>query len=117
MPARSVPMTTTLEQIHRDPAILDRAIAHGESLDIVAGGRVTATLVPKGRTPEPDFVARAKRIWGEAPQGQALSELLADSRDQAADALRRYRLPAEAPEGTTVRAKARDCFARLRALK
>ena len=74
-------MTTTLEEIHRDPGILDRAIAHRESLDIVADGEVTATLVPKARVPEPDFVARAKRIWGEVPPGKPLSELVSDSRD------------------------------------
>ena len=40
-------MTTTLEEIHRDPAILDRAISRQERLDILAGGEVTATLLPK----------------------------------------------------------------------
>ena len=40
-------MTTTLEEIHRDPSILDRAISRREPLDIVAGGEVTATLLPK----------------------------------------------------------------------
>ncbi len=40
-------MTTTLEEIHRDPAILDRAISRRERLDILAGDEVTATLVPK----------------------------------------------------------------------
>ncbi|MEP6672694.1 MAG: hypothetical protein ABJF10_26255 [Chthoniobacter sp.] len=40
-------MTTTLEDIHRDPAILDRAISSREPLDIVSGGEVTATLWPR----------------------------------------------------------------------
>ena len=40
-------MTATLEEIHRDPAILDRAISRQERLDILAGGEVTATLLPK----------------------------------------------------------------------
>ena len=40
-------MTTTLEEIHRDPAILDRAISRRERLDILAAGEVTATLLPK----------------------------------------------------------------------
>ena len=40
-------MTTTLEEIHRDPAILDRAISRRERLDILSGGEVTATLLPK----------------------------------------------------------------------
>jgi len=40
-------MTTTLEEIHREPAILDRAIQRRERLDIMACGEVTATLLPK----------------------------------------------------------------------
>lgn len=51
-------MTTTLEEIHRDPAILDRAISRGETLDIVAGGEVTATLLPKAGL----SVADARRV-------------------------------------------------------
>jgi hypothetical protein len=40
-------VTTTLEDIHRDPAILDRAISRREPLDIVADGEVAATLWPR----------------------------------------------------------------------
>ena len=40
-------MHTTLEEIHRDPAILDRAILRKERLDILDGGEVTATLLPR----------------------------------------------------------------------
>ncbi len=43
-------MTTTLEEIHRDPAILDRAISRQEELEIMAGGEVAATLLPKSRS-------------------------------------------------------------------
>jgi hypothetical protein len=40
-------MTTTLEEIHRDPAILDRAISSREPLDILDGGEIAATLLPR----------------------------------------------------------------------
>jgi hypothetical protein len=40
-------MTTTLEELHRDPATLDRAISRREELDILSGGEVAATLLPK----------------------------------------------------------------------
>ena len=40
-------MTATLEEIHHDPAILDRAIARAELLDILEAGQVTAKLVPQ----------------------------------------------------------------------
>ena len=73
-------MTATLDDIHCDPAILDQAIARGESLEIVSNGAVTATLVPTVKTTEPDFLARAKRIWGERPPGAPLSEIVSASR-------------------------------------
>ena len=40
-------MATTLDEIHRDPAILDRAILGREPLEILLAGEITATLVPK----------------------------------------------------------------------
>ena len=54
-------MTTTLAAIHQDPAILDRAIASRERLDIVAGGEVTATLLPA----VPPGVEEARRVMRE----------------------------------------------------
>lgn len=39
-------MIATLEQIHRDPEIIDRAISRSERLDIVSNGVVTATVTP-----------------------------------------------------------------------
>ena len=40
-------MTVTLAQIHEDPAILDRAIASQETLEIVSCGELAATLMPR----------------------------------------------------------------------
>lgn len=73
-------MTATLDDIHRDPAILDQAIARGERLEILSNGAVTATLVPSAKPIEPDFLERAKRIWGEHPVGMPLSEIVSASR-------------------------------------
>jgi hypothetical protein len=39
-------MTATLEQIHRDPAIIDRAISRREPLEIISNGVVTGVLTP-----------------------------------------------------------------------
>ena len=39
-------MQTTLEDIHRDPAIIDRAISSGSPLEIVDHGVLQATLTP-----------------------------------------------------------------------
>jgi hypothetical protein len=54
-------MTTTLEEIHRDPAILDRAISQRETLDILADGEITATLLPKAL----HSISEARRIMSE----------------------------------------------------
>lgn len=54
-------MTTTLEEIHRDPSILDRAISRRERLDIVTEGEVAATLWPK----EAPSIDEARRIMQE----------------------------------------------------
>ena len=54
-------MTATLDQIHRDPAILDRAIESREALDIVSHGRVAATLTPKAA----GEIEEARRIMTE----------------------------------------------------
>jgi len=75
-------MTATLEEIHRDPAILDRAIAHREPLEITQGGAIAARLLPAGARKNPDFLARAKRIWGEHPPGKPLSEIVSEARDR-----------------------------------
>ena len=40
-------LTVTLAQIHEDPAILDRAIASQETLEILSCGEVAATLMPR----------------------------------------------------------------------
>ena len=74
-------MTATLEEIHRDPTILDRAIEQRIPLKITAGGTVAATLLPNECPPEPDYLGRAKRIWGENPPGKPLSEIGSEGRD------------------------------------
>jgi hypothetical protein len=54
-------MTTTLEEIHRDPAILDRAISQRETLDILSDGEIAATLLPKAL----HSISEARRIMRE----------------------------------------------------
>jgi hypothetical protein len=54
-------MTATLDEIHLDPRILDKAIARRESLDIIDEGRVAATLVPVSKVSVDD----ARRIMTE----------------------------------------------------
>jgi hypothetical protein len=41
---------------------------------------VIAKVVPASPAPRPDFLARAKAIWGEQPPGKPLSELVLEAR-------------------------------------
>jgi hypothetical protein len=55
-------MEATLEQIHADPTIIDRAILAGELLEIVGDGHLQATIRPaSGREPRP------RPVMGELP--------------------------------------------------
>jgi len=71
-------MTATLDQIHADPTIIDRAISLSEQLDIFAAGMVKATLLPtrNGSTAEAaDF-----DTWLAASTGSAEGKLTTEAR-------------------------------------
>ncbi len=73
---------TVREAQHNLPRIL-RAVARGEVVEITRRNRTVARLVPATRRPEgglPDFVARARAIWGRGPEGQATSEIVIENR-------------------------------------
>jgi hypothetical protein len=44
-------------------------------------GRRVRRAMPYATPSEPDFLARARKIWGEQPAGHTLSELISRSRD------------------------------------
>lgn len=63
------------------PEIL-RWVAAGEEVEVTQQDKVVARVVPPNGAPvsQPDFLARAKAIWGEQPPGKPLSELVTDAR-------------------------------------
>lgn len=63
------------------PEIL-RWLATGEEVEVREHDAVVAKLAPvsKSAAAQPDFLARAKAIWGNAPEGKPLSEVVAESR-------------------------------------
>lgn len=73
-------MNATLQEIHRDPAILDRAIFQREPLEIFDGGVVTATLVPSAAISVED----ARRVMRErfAKQDWEFSAAAVMNRDE-----------------------------------
>ncbi|MCC6765927.1 MAG: type II toxin-antitoxin system prevent-host-death family antitoxin [Deltaproteobacteria bacterium] len=70
------------EAQHNLPKIL-RAVSRGEVVEITRRNRVVARLVPAAPGPVgklPDFVARARTIWGRGPGGKPTSEIVIDAR-------------------------------------
>ena len=61
------------------PEIL-RWVAAGEEVQVTQQDKVIARVVPARPAPRPDFLARAKAIWGEQPPGKPLSELVLEAR-------------------------------------
>lgn len=72
--------TATIQQVPQQwPQILDW-LACDEEVEVTQNDRVVARIVPSTAQPNPDFLARAQAIWGSAPDGEPLSEIINHSR-------------------------------------
>jgi len=72
---------TIREAQHNLPKIL-RSVSRGV-VEITRRNRVVARLVPAAPRPAgglPDFLARARAIWGGRPAGKATSEIVIEAR-------------------------------------
>ena len=75
--------TASIQQVpERWPDIL-KWVAAGEEVQMTDQDKVVANIVP-ATAPQPDFLGRAKAVWGENPPGKSLSEIVADARGAAA---------------------------------
>ncbi len=74
--------SATVQQIPQQWPQISRWLADGEEVEVTEQNSVVAKLVPATKTipQQPDFLARAKAVWGENPQGKPLSEIVNDSR-------------------------------------
>lgn len=71
--------TASVQQVpERWPDIL-KWVASGEEVQMTDHDKVVATLVPTDVL-RPDFLARAKTIWGEDPSGKTLSAIVSEGR-------------------------------------
>lgn len=66
------------------PEIL-RWVAAGEEVQITDDDRVIARVIPGNGNGgagagSPDFLSRARAIWGDEPQGKPLSQIVAEQR-------------------------------------
>ena len=72
--------TASVQQLPQQwPQIL-RWVAAGEEVQVTQENEVVARVVPAKPTATPDFLGRAKAIWGESPAGKPLSAVVNDSR-------------------------------------
>ncbi len=74
--------TASVEQLPQQwPQIL-RWVAAGEEVEVTQQNQVIARVVPAAAEPvrQPDFLARAKAIWGEQPAGKPLSQVVSETR-------------------------------------
>ena len=71
--------TASVQQVPEQWAKISGWLAAGEEVEITQQEQVVAKLVPASRPP-PDFLARAKAVWGDQPPGQPLSALVHEAR-------------------------------------
>ena len=74
--------TATVQQVPQRWTEILGWIAAGEEVEVTQQERVVAKVVPA--TPQlvaqPDFLARAKVVWGEEHGGRALSAIVSETR-------------------------------------
>ena len=72
--------TASVQQVPKQWAEILRWVAAGEEVEVTEKDQVVAKLVPARSAPTPDFLARAKAVWGETPPGKALSAVVSEAR-------------------------------------
>jgi antitoxin (DNA-binding transcriptional repressor) of toxin-antitoxin stability system len=70
--------TATVQQVPEQWSDILKWVASGEEVQMTDHDKVVARIVPAGTSP--DFVERAKAIWGEKPPGKSLSEIVTETR-------------------------------------
>jgi antitoxin (DNA-binding transcriptional repressor) of toxin-antitoxin stability system len=64
--------TASVQQVPQQWVQILEWVAAGEEVELTQQEKVVARVVP---ATQPDFLARAKSIWGEQPAGQPLNAL------------------------------------------
>ena len=69
--------TASVQQVPQKWTQILEWVAAGEEVEVTEQEKVISKVVP---ATQPDFLARAKKIWGERPPGKPLSELVVEAR-------------------------------------
>jgi antitoxin (DNA-binding transcriptional repressor) of toxin-antitoxin stability system len=76
--------TATIRKVQHNLTEVLSWVERGEEVRVLRRKRVVARLMPPQPEPPhgPDFLARAKAIWGATPRGSRLSEIVSESRGE-----------------------------------
>jgi antitoxin (DNA-binding transcriptional repressor) of toxin-antitoxin stability system len=74
--------TATVRQVQHNLSEVLSWVERGEEVCVLRRRRVIAKLVPPDPRPvaSPDFLERARGVWGKTPAGTPLSEVVSESR-------------------------------------
>jgi prevent-host-death family protein len=80
--------TATVRDVQHHLSKVLAWVEKGEEVQITRRNRAVAKLVPADASTRPvtlpAFTARARQIWGDAPTGKSLSQIVLDDRDERA---------------------------------
>jgi antitoxin (DNA-binding transcriptional repressor) of toxin-antitoxin stability system len=72
--------TASAQQVPGQWAEILRWVAAGEEVQVTDQDQVVARVVPAKSVATPDFLARARAVWGETPAGKTLSAIISEAR-------------------------------------
>lgn len=76
--------TATIRKVQHNLAEVLLWVERGEEVRVLRRNRVVARLLPPEGAPprSPDFLERAKAIWGAKPRGVRLSTIVSEARGE-----------------------------------
>ena len=76
--------TASIRTVQHNLAAILKCVEAGEEVRVTRRHAVVARIVPERdqtRVQHPDFVLRARQVWGKAPRGTTLSRTVIDGRE------------------------------------
>jgi antitoxin (DNA-binding transcriptional repressor) of toxin-antitoxin stability system len=72
----------TVREVQHNLAEILSWVERGEEVRVLRRKKVVARLIPAEprAAPSPDFLARAREVWGSSPRGVPLSQLVDEDR-------------------------------------
>lgn len=74
--------TASVRQLQHNLSEVLSWVEQGEQVHVLRRKKIVARLMPPDPQPTapPDFLGRARAIWGEQPRGKRLSEIVCEAR-------------------------------------